>query len=131
MGNGAAALILDIAVAYGVVGLLVAGAFLFWGIERIDDNAKGAWAFRPLLLPGLMLLWPLVLWRWHRVLRGWDEARRHRPPRAAQNWIALALALAIPVIITASLIVRQNGPFERPAEMIAPPNGQVGGEVAQ
>ena len=26
----------------------------------------GAYAFRPLLLPGLALLWPLVLWRWVR-----------------------------------------------------------------
>ncbi len=131
MGNGAAALILDIAAAYGAAGLLVAGVFLCWGIERVDENARGAWAFRPLLVPGVLLLWPLVLWRWHRLSRGWDEARRHRPPRAAQNWIALAMALAIPAIIVVSLVARQNGPFERQAQQIAPPSGETGNEAPQ
>jgi len=46
------------------VGLAVAGLFLFFGIERVDASSRGAYAFRPLLIPGLMLLWPLVLRRW-------------------------------------------------------------------
>ncbi len=131
MGNGAAALILDIAAVYGTAGALVAAVFLFWGIEQVDKNARGAWAFRPLLIPGLVLLWPLVLWRWYRLTHGWDEARRHRPPRAVQTWIALAMALVIPVIIVVSLVARQNGPFERPAELISPPDSEAGSEAAQ
>lgn len=54
--------------AWIAVGLAVAVAFLGFGIDRVDSAARGAYAFRPLLLPGIVLLWPLVLWRW-RVLR--------------------------------------------------------------
>ena len=39
-------------------------------IEAIDPVARGAYAFRPLLLPGLALLWPLVLRRWRQRLEG-------------------------------------------------------------
>lgn len=56
-------------VAYAALGAAVALAFLVFGIERIDPAARGAYAFRPLLLPGLILLWPLVLWRWQRLER--------------------------------------------------------------
>lgn len=50
--------------AWLATGLVVAMAFLLFGIERLDPSARGAYAFRPLLLPGLTLLWPYVLWRW-------------------------------------------------------------------
>ena len=58
------ALIVDAVMVYGVLGLLLAAAFLLWGIDRIDPAAAGAYAFRPLLLPGIVLLWPLVAARW-------------------------------------------------------------------
>ncbi|MEM9332903.1 MAG: hypothetical protein AAGA53_16400 [Pseudomonadota bacterium] len=45
-------------------GLLVALAFIVFGIERVEPYAKGSLGFRPLLVPGLTLLWPLVIWRW-------------------------------------------------------------------
>jgi len=51
-------------VAYGGIGALISALFLLFGIDRIDAAARGAYAFRPLLVPGLVLLWPLVLWRW-------------------------------------------------------------------
>lgn len=56
-------------VAYAALGAAVALAFLVFGIERIDPAARGAYAFRPLLVPGLVLLWPLVLWRWRLLER--------------------------------------------------------------
>ena len=59
-----AALIVDVVMAYGVFGLLVAAAFLLWGIDRVDPAANGAYAFRPLLVPGIVLLWPVVAARW-------------------------------------------------------------------
>ncbi len=62
-------LIVDAAWAYLLIGAAVAAAILFLGIDRIDPAARGAYAFRPLLLPGLMLLWPLVLWRWRVLAR--------------------------------------------------------------
>jgi hypothetical protein len=54
---------------YGAVGLAVAALFLVFGLERIDPAARGAYAFRPLLVPGIVLLWPLVLWRWRALAR--------------------------------------------------------------
>jgi hypothetical protein len=60
----AAALIVNFVKIYAAMGGLVAIAFLIFGIDRIDHAAQGSYAFRPLLAPGLMLLWPLVIWRW-------------------------------------------------------------------
>jgi len=59
-------LILILAIAYATVGLAVGLAFLLFGLSRRDPASVGAYAFRPLLLPGLAALWPLVLWRWVR-----------------------------------------------------------------
>ncbi len=66
-----AATIVHAATIYGVAGLAVAAVFLLWGIDRVDPGAAGAYAFRPLLVPGVTLLWPVVLLRW-----AWLE--RHR-----------------------------------------------------
>jgi hypothetical protein len=64
------ALIVDAAALYGAAGGVVAVAFLLVGLDRVDPVARGAYAFRPLLVPGLVLLWPLVLWRWAVLARG-------------------------------------------------------------
>lgn len=57
-------LIIALAWFYGGAGLALAFAFLVAGIDRVDPSARGVYTFRPLLLPGLVLLWPVVLWRW-------------------------------------------------------------------
>lgn len=49
---------------YLSIGAVVALFFLIFGIDRIDQAARGSYAFRPLLAPGVVVLWPLVLWRW-------------------------------------------------------------------
>jgi len=49
---------------YGAVGALVAVVFLLWGIDRVDPAAHGAWLVRPLLVPSVVVLWPVVLMRW-------------------------------------------------------------------
>ncbi len=66
-----AEVIVNAVMLYGAVGAAVALVFLLWGIERIDPAAAGAYAFRPLLAPGVLLLWPVVLLRWI-----WLERRR-------------------------------------------------------
>ena len=66
-----AEVIVNAAMLYGAVGAAVALVFLLWGIARIDPAASGAYAFRPLLAPGVVLLWPAVLLRWI-----WLERRR-------------------------------------------------------
>lgn len=59
-----AALIIDGVLGYAAIGAVLALAFLLWGIDRIDPAAAGGYAFRPLLVPGVVLLWPLVAARW-------------------------------------------------------------------
>ena len=55
------------ATCYGAIGAVVALAFLLIGVDRIDESAHGVYAFRPLLIPGIVLLWPLVLMRWRAL----------------------------------------------------------------
>jgi hypothetical protein len=59
-----AALLVNLVKIYLAIGALIALVFLVIGIDRIDSAARGAYAFRPLLFPGVAVLWPLVLWRW-------------------------------------------------------------------
>ncbi len=49
---------------YCGLGAVTALAFVLVGVDRIDEAARGAWLARLLWLPGLVLLWPLVLIRW-------------------------------------------------------------------
>ena len=53
--------------AYAAIGAIVAIAFLAFGLDQIDPSARGAYAFRPLLAPGAILIWPFLLWRWRRL----------------------------------------------------------------
>jgi hypothetical protein len=101
------------------IGAVVAAAFILFGASRVQHGAIGAWPFRLLLIPGVMLIWPLVLLRWSQVERGHVDAAQ--PPLRAQNRAALLLALLIPLILTLGLAIRQNGPFERPAVLVEPP----------
>lgn len=54
---------------YGMVGIFIAIVFLVVGIGRVDSNARGNYAFRPILIPGIMVLWPLILARWYILER--------------------------------------------------------------
>jgi len=116
--------LLEIARIYLVLGGVVAAVFCVFVVGRIDENGRDAYVFRPLLIPGTVLIWPLVLYRLH-VLNGlWDESRRHRPPLRRQNRAAIAMALAIPVILAVSLAIRQPNQYQAPAVLIAPPGAE-------
>jgi hypothetical protein len=65
----AAAIIVDCLTVWLAIGVIVGVTFLFLGIGRIDPAARGSYAFRPLLLPGLVLLWPFVAFRWFVLSR--------------------------------------------------------------
>ena len=65
----AARIVIEILQYYGYVGLAVAAAFLLYVIERVDPRARRTYAFRPLLIPGCIVLWPLVIARWVAVER--------------------------------------------------------------
>lgn len=103
-------------------GAAVTLVFLGFGIDRVDDSARGVWVFRPFLIPGILLIWPLVLLRWWQLERTGDMGhKRFRPPLAMQPRLAFAMAIAIAVIIAGAMLIRQDGPSEAPALLLEPP----------
>ncbi len=100
---------------YLYVGGAVAVVFLVFGLGRIDENARGAWIFRPLLIPGVLLVWPLVIWRWVVLMRGEEKLDRHRMPRIRQERAQLVFVIVIPLILLVSFALRQD-----PASLSAP-----------
>jgi len=111
-----ARIIVDIAELYAIIGAVVAAWFLLLRLDDIDQAAHGAYAFRPLLIPGLMLLWPLVLLR--SVGRLSANARHHRRTHL-RVWLVLSVFL--PVLLVGAVALRQNGPTEAAPVRIAPP----------
>lgn len=93
------------------VGAVVSILFLLIGIGRVDESAKGSFTFRPLLVPGILLLWPLVLWRWWQLENNWDPAIVHyRAVRRAHGWVWLVLGIGIPALLAIALVNRQEWP---------------------
>lgn len=116
-----AALLVDLARLWLWAGAAVALPFLLWGVGRVEPNARGAWAFRPLLVPGLILLWPLVLWRWVVLEADRDRwSKRHLPPRRAHGVAALLLAVLVLAAILAGIAIRQAPPSGAPVLLAAP-----------
>lgn len=93
---------------YLYIGAVVGVVFIVFEIGRLDENAQGAWIFRPLLIPGAMLIWPLVIWRSVVLWRGEEKMDRHRMPRRGQERVTLAMICAVPLIIVVALVVRQD-----------------------
>jgi hypothetical protein len=67
-------------IAYAGVGLAFAVVFVWFGVERLDSEAKGAGiGFRLLILPGVAAFWPLLLQRWVRgIAEPPTETNPHR-----------------------------------------------------
>jgi hypothetical protein len=106
---------------YAALGLVVALAFLAVGLARVDPGARGAYGFRPLLLPGLVLLWPLVLWRWAVLARGAPPLRIGRRYAATHRVVWGTLAVLLPLLLLGALALRQGGPLESaPIRLAAP-----------
>ena len=94
------------------IGAFVAAVFLTFGIDRIDEDARGAYVFRPLLVPGILLIWPLVLWRWYRLETGEDPGARYRPLRKAHMAASVLMATAIALAVFLGLSQRQSWPAD-------------------
>lgn len=121
-GAEMAADLIWLAQVYLGLGAVSALAFLGFGIDRIDENARGVWIFRPFLIPGVLLIWPLVLLRWWQMERGGDMGgARFQPPLFWQPRLAAVMGLLIIVTITSAMIVRQDGPNEAPAVLLEAP----------
>ena len=103
--------ILDAIMLWGSIGGIVALVFLTIGVDRIDEDARGAYMFRVLIVPGVVLLWPLVLWRWWVLETGRDQWHlRHAPPRRSHAKVWVVLALLVPAILVTALALRQTWP---------------------
>ena len=109
-------LIVQITELYILIGAIVATWFLLLRLDDIDPAARGAYAFRPLLIPGLMLLWPLVLLRSAGRL---SSTSRHHRRTHFRVWLVLSVFL--PVLLVGAVALRQNGPTEAAPVRIAPP----------
>jgi len=93
------------------IGLAVAALFLVFGLDRLDESARGAFTFRVLIIPGLVLLWPLVICRWCILeFGGGNPFKRHHPPRATHGWVWSVLAAAIPAIFLLAMILGFDAP---------------------
>ena len=65
-----AEIILFGALAYVLCGLAVGVAFVLRGVDRVDEAARGApVAFRLVILPGTVALWPLMAKKWIKAPR--------------------------------------------------------------
>ena len=92
---------------------MTALVFLGWGIDRIDEDARGAYVFRPLLVPGVLLIWPVVLWRWWQIeAEAAPWAARYRPVRAAHRPAVILMTLVMLGLVVAGLGVRQSWPSD-------------------
>ncbi len=106
--------------AYAALGLVTAVAFLAFGLARVDPGARGAYGFRPLLLPGLILLWPLVLVRWAILARS-PERGLGRRFAGTHRAVWTVLAVALPLVLFGALALRQSGPLEAAPVRLSPP----------
>ena len=51
--------------AYCLIGLIVGVAFVVKGVKKVDPvSANSGLAFRLLILPGSIALWPVLLRKW-------------------------------------------------------------------
>lgn len=114
--------LISIAQYYCMIGAGVAALFLVIGIDRIDEDARGAYAFRPLLIPAVLLIWPLVLWRWLREETGTARwSGRYSPPRASHTIAALLMAGVIVLTLITGFAIRQTWPEgTAPVQLEAP-----------
>ncbi len=65
-----------ISLVFGVLGVYLVlgfcfGLFFIWrGVQQVDTDASNTsmW-FRLLILPGMLVFWPLFMWKWYAVIK--------------------------------------------------------------
>jgi len=59
------AVIFTLVAVYLAAGLVFAIPFVTKGVTQIDEGAAGSkWGFRIIIIPGVMVFWPLLLKKW-------------------------------------------------------------------
>lgn len=110
------------AVLYGGAAYMAAGLVLLVPMHRrllprLDESADGAtWGFHVLVSPGLVALWPVMLWKWMRRRAGADA---HGCPdamvsamriRRTQFLFIKLLAVTLPLLVAAAIAARTAPP---------------------
>jgi hypothetical protein len=68
---------------YGGLGLAFAVPFVWFGVQRLDSEAKpSGTGFRLLILPGVAAFWPMFL---YRLIRRIDEPPVERNPHRGNH----------------------------------------------
>jgi hypothetical protein len=115
MSEGCAALLVEALGIYAALGAVFGVAFAARGAARIDPAAQGAsLGFRTAILPGVVLLWPFLAWRWRSARAGLSEpwGAQLRVLRLAHRWTWRALAVLVPLGLTVALCARPEWPSE-------------------
>jgi hypothetical protein len=110
--------------AYLALGLCAAAAFLAFGLSRVSASARGAYAFRVLIVPGLVLLWPHVLFRWRGLaLHGEEGFRRPNLPRQRQAHAVVwrAAVVLVPALLVAFQALRPRETLDLAPIRLSPP----------
>lgn len=118
-----AAVLITLAEWWLYIGAAVAAVFITVGIDRIDEDARGAYVFRPLLIPGVLLIWPIVVWRWYLLETGQDSwAKRYKPNRAAHGRWWRIFGIIIPLIFVGAMVLRQTWPEDFEPQQLEQPS---------
>jgi len=100
-----AELVIWAASAWLIVGCAVAVIFLSFGADRLLEGAREVYVFRVLVAPGIVLIWPVVLWRWYDMRSdniAWQD--HHTPSRRLAGWLEIAMALSLLVLLVAAAV---------------------------
>ena len=99
---------------YALAGVFAAVSLHVRGLGVLDHATIGAPVlFRVLVTPGMIALWPVLVLKWRRATRGLDVAGAPDAPvramglRKIHGFAARGLAVALPVVIGAAVIVRE------------------------
>lgn len=99
--------------SYLVMGIGWLLPFHRFALPAIDESARGAsWGFKILISPGLITLWPVILWKWNTVRRGGNPHGRPDAPiashtiRKSQSLLMKLIAIAIPLLVAAAILNR-------------------------
>lgn len=61
-------IIVNITGSYLALGVLFSVVFMWKGLEKVDESAKGSsWFFKVLIFPGMVAFWVLFLNKWLKI----------------------------------------------------------------
>lgn len=106
-------IVVIVAEVYLLLGVIFAAFLHFLGLTRLDPATRGAGIFfRILITPGLVVLWPVMLMKWTRRIRGFEPYGDTEAPvsprklRRAHGLLIQAVAVLAPIAAAFALASR-------------------------